>query len=111
MSRLAFPADAADDVVLKVHVRCRSCLREAYPLAPVNRPPPGISALAIFRRRRLFERIGFTCEGCGHGAADLVGVDYAVAADMVDRSSPFPHLRSSWLMRMAAHQENDDAAT
>ena len=105
MLRLAFPADAEDDVILKVHVRCRGCHRESYPLAPVNRPPPGISAPANFKKRRLFERIEFTCQGCDHSVADLVGVDYATADDLVDRSSPFPHLRSSWLMKMAAQED------
>ena len=107
MLRLAFPAEADDDVVLKVHVRCRGCHREAYPLAPVNRPPPGVSALTNFRRRRLFERMAFTCEGCAHERADLVGVAYASADDLFDRSSPFAHLRSSWLMKMAAQQGED----
>ncbi len=102
MLRLAFPAGADDDVVLKVHVRCRSCHLEAYPLAPVNRPPASVSALAIFKKQRLFERMTFTCVGCDHPSGDLVGVDYATANDVVDRSSPYPTLGAPRLMRLAA---------
>ena len=82
MVPLAFPPSADDDVLLKVHVRCRACLMEAFPLAPVNRPPGGISAKLIFKRQRMFERMAFTCAGCGHPASDLVRLDYAQAADI-----------------------------
>lgn len=83
MVPLAFPPSADDDVLLKVHVRCRGCLAESYPLAPVGRPPGGISAKRIFKKQRMFERMTFVCESCGHGASDLVGLAYAQAADVV----------------------------
>ena len=108
MLSLAFTAGAADDVLLKVHVRCRSCLSETYPLVPVNRPPAGVSARAIFVRQRLCERMAFRCQGCGYEVADMVGVDYASAADVVDRSDPFPRLPPPRLAR-ALMPEADDA--
>ncbi len=82
MVPLAFPPSADDDVLLKVHVRCRGCLVEAYPLAPVGRPPGGISAKRIFKKQRMFERMAFVCASCGHPASDLVGLAYAQAADI-----------------------------
>lgn len=82
MVPLAFPPSADDDVLLKVHVRCRACLAEAYPLAPVGRPPGGMSAKRIFKQRRMFERMVFACVSCGHQASDLVGLAYAQAADV-----------------------------
>ena len=59
MVPLAFPPSADDDVLLKVQVRCRGCLAETFALAPVNRPPGGISAKRIFKKQRMFERMTF----------------------------------------------------
>ncbi|WP_131116691.1 hypothetical protein [Lichenihabitans psoromatis] len=103
-------ATSIDSVLLRVDLRCCGCLKPAMRLASVDRPPGAMKASTLFKRRKLWTRMVFSCPACAYEVANLDDVRDATALDIAQRErelryarrpDPYPMLPLSPLMRYA----------